>query len=452
MRFLNRSPSDRPWPRVVVVGAGFAGLWAAKTLARSQCSVLILDRNNYHTFLPLLYQVAAAELEPEQIAFPIRGIFRRHPNVDFAMTEVRGFDLTRRLVTTDTYSYPYDYLVLAAGSMTRFFSVPGAAEYAFRLKTLEQGIALRNQILSCVERADQTGDLDLQRQLLTFTVVGGGPTGIEYAGALSELLRRPLARDYPRLDLDAARIVLVEAQDGLLPGFPDNLRRYALRRLESKGVEVHTRAQVVTVTRDRVELQGREPIPTETVVWTAGVKGQSVVAGTGLPVTPGNRLRVEPTLQLCGHPEAFAAGDLCAVQQDGHELPMIAPVAIQQGRAAARNIMRLHRGTTPPGRFATATRGPWPPWDAMPRWSAWANKLSRVFPAWVLWLFVHLLYLIGFRNRLIVLITWAWDYFLVERAVRLILPKDPPWVRRQQPPDDTGGAKGKGTRSVPLRR
>lgn len=450
MTAKDRSPSDRPWPRVVVVGAGFAGLWAARTLARFQCSVLILDRNNYHTFLPLLYQVAAAELEPEQIAFPIRGIFRRHPNVDFAMTEVQGFDLTRRLVTTDTYSYPYDYLLLAAGSMTRFFNVPGAAEYAFRLKTLEQGIALRNQILSCVERADQAGDLELQRQLLTFTIVGGGPTGIEYAGALSELVRRPLARDYPRLDLGASRIVLVEAQDGLLPGFPDNLRRYALSRLKSKGVEVHTRAQVVTVTRDRVELKGQDPIPTETVVWTAGVKGQSMVAGTGLPVTPVNRLRVEPTLQLSGHPEVFAAGDLCAFQQDGGELPMIAPVAIQQGRAAARNIMRLHRGRpTRPFRYrdkgTMATLGR----------NAAVVRLGRRtftgFPAWVLWLFVHLLYLIGFRNRLIVLITWAWDYFLVERAVRLILPKDPPWVRRQ-PPDDTDGAKGKGTRSVPLRR
>lgn len=409
-------------PRVVIVGGGFGGLWAARRLARSgRVDVVLVDRNNYHTFLPLLYQVAAAEIEPEQIAYPLRGVFRRQDRVSVALAEVRGVDGARRVLHTDGPDIPYDHLILAPGSLTSFFGVPGAAENAYTLKSLEDAVRLRNHILACFERASLTEDPARRAALLTFTVVGGGPTGVEFAGALAELVRTPLARDFPELaGKTPARIVLLEAADGLLTGFPEQLRTYARDRLALMGVEVRTKAGVAEVGPTDVRLGDGMRIATCTVAWTAGVRGHDVAAAMGLPVGRGGRVSVLPTLQVDGHPEIHVVGDLSL--PEGQNPPMIAPNATQQGRHAASNVLRLLQGGKAKvfryrdkGAMATIGRQ-----AAVVRLGRFA--FSGLW-AWVLWLFVHLAYLIGFRNRLFVLVNWAWDYLFFERSVRLILPR-----------------------------
>lgn len=427
-------------PRVVIVGGGFGGLWAARRLARSgRVDVVLVDRNNYHTFLPLLYQVAAAELEPEQIAYPLRGIFRGRRRVSVAVAEARGVDLDRRTLHTDGPDIPYDQLILAPGSRTAFFGVKGAAEHAYLLKSLEDAVRLRNRILACFEAASLTEDPVRRAALLTFTVVGGGPTGVEFAGALAELVRTPLARDFPELaDRTSPRIVLLEAADGLLTGFPPRLRAYARERLALMGVEVHAEARVAEVTPAEVRLGDGMRIATCTVVWTAGVCGNDVAAAMGLPVGRGGRVVVLPTLQVAGHPELHVVGDLAL--PEGESPPMIAPSAIQQGLHAAGNVLRLlEGGETAPFRYrdkgAMATIGR----------RAAVVRLGRFALsgqcAWLLWLFVHLAYLIGFRNRLFVLMNWAWDYLFFERAVRLILPRsDTDNAVCEAPPEASGGS------------
>jgi len=411
-------------PRVVILGAGFGGLWAARTLAHAPLDVTLIDRNNYHTFFPLLYQVAAAELEPEHIVYPVRSILRRLPNAHFCMGETMHVDFAARSVETNGRSLPYDFLVLATGSVTHFFGVPGAAEHAFVLKTLEQGIALRNHILCCFERAIHEPDLARRRCLLTFAIVGGGPTGVEFAGALAELIRGPLARDYRGLDFRDVRVALLEATKTLLSGLPGKLCTYAENRLRRMGVEVHLGAMVNEVNGSSLALKDGTSIPTETVVWTAGVRGDPMAQLWGLPISKGGRVGVLPTLQLVGHPEVFITGDLAHIERDDRPLPMIAPVATQQGTAAARNILHLMKGEDPtpfyyrdPGMMVTVGRN-----AAV----AVVGGFSVTgFAAWVVWLSVHLAKLIGFRNRLVVLINWAWDYLFYERAVRLILPMQP---------------------------
>ncbi|WP_448595288.1 NAD(P)/FAD-dependent oxidoreductase [Thermoflexus hugenholtzii] len=410
-------------PRIVVVGAGFGGLWAVRTLAFEPVEVLLVDRRNHHTFFPLLYQVAAAEIEPEAIAFPIRGLLRRFPNVGFEMAEVRGIDLTARRLETDGPPIDYDFLILAPGSVAHTFGVPGVAEHAFFLKDLDQAVALRNHILSVFERAAREPDPLRRRRLLTFVIVGGGPTGVEFAGALAELIARPLRRDFPTLDFREVRVLLLEAMEEVLPGLPAVLSAYARERLRHLGVEVRRRAPVAAVGPDWVRLQDGEAIETATVVWTAGVRGHPLGAALGLPLGPGGRAPVTPTLQVPGHPEIYVVGDLALPEGPGR-LPMVAPVAIQQGTLAARNILRALKGRPPlpfryrdPGTLVTIGRN-----------AAVAHVFGRAFTgfaAWLLWLGVHLIRLIGMRNRLVVLSGWAWDYLFYERAVRLILPSPP---------------------------
>lgn len=407
-------------PRVVIVGAGFGGLWAAHTLARAPVDVLLIDRNNYHTFLPLLYQVAAAELEPEEIAYPVRGILRRLPDAEFAMAEVQEVDFDRRVVKANVSTVPYDFLILATGSVSHFFDVPGAAEHAFSLKTLKEGIALRNHILTCFECTVREPDVARRRALLTFVIVGGGPTGVEFAGALAELIHGPLVRDYPGLNFQEVRVVLLEAQASLLPGLPASLQAYAVRRLERMGVEVRLRLPVSAVTPQTVHLKDGRLIPTETVIWTAGVRGDPKAQAWGLPAIRNGRVPVAFTLQVPGHPEVYVVGDLAYVEEQGRPLPMVAPVALQQGQTAAHNIIRQISGQ-PPEPFRYRDRGTM---VTIGRNAGVAHLFGRSligFPAWVVWLSVHLFNLIGFRNRLFVMLNWAWDYFLYERAVRLIL-------------------------------
>lgn len=408
-------------PRVVIVGAGFGGLWAMRALGRSPVRSILLDRNNYHMFSPLLYQVAAAEVSAGDIVYPVRSIVRRIRNAEFCLATVQRVDFDRRAVVTDHATIPFDYLILATGSVTNFYGVAGASQHAFLLKDVDQGLALRNHILRRFEHAMHTKDPEARRRMLTFVIVGGGPTGVEFAGALAELVRGPLAKDYRHMDLASVRVVLLEATNTLLADFPERLRTYARTRLQHMGVDVRLRANVQRITNTDLLLSDGTVLPTETAVWTAGVRGDPLARDWGMTTARNGRVEVLPTLQLAQHPNIYVVGDLALGMKDGQPLPMIAPVAIQQGVHAARNIARQISGREPipfryrdPGAMVTIGRN-----AAVAR----VGKLSLTgFPAWLTWLSVHLAKLIGFRNRILVLINWAWDYFLYERAVRLIMP------------------------------
>ncbi len=411
---------DKNKTRVVIVGAGFAGLSAAKRLARvKELEILLLDCNNYHTFQPLLYQVAAAELDSEEIANPLRGLFRRYPRVSLAMLEVTGADFEKRLLHTNGPDIEYDYLILATGSISNFFGIPGAEENTFPLKSLEEAVHLRNHILRCFEQAALLPET-APDGLTHLVVVGGGPAGVEYAGALAELIRTPLSRDFSEMPPGFARVTLVDAVDEILVGFPPRLRAYAHKRLERMGITVRTGAQVKEVRDDAVVLGDGTVLPSKTVVWTAGVRGSDLGPALNLPLGRGGRVAVSPTLQLPEHPEIYIAGDLSL--PEGMNLPMVAPNAIQQGLCAAENILRHLRKKEPKpfayhdkGSLATIGRN-----AAVARLGRF--EFSGVI-AWVLWLGVHLTYLVGFHNRIMVLIDWAWDYLFFERSVRLILPR-----------------------------
>ena len=408
-------------PTVVIIGAGFAGIWAARTLASSNARVLVIDTNNYHTFLPLLYQVAAAELKAEEIAYPVRGILRDIARAQFVMGTVQELDPAARTVRTECLTIRYDYLLIATGSTTEFFGTPGAAEYALPLKTLDHAIKIRNHILAAFERSAGERDAALRKRALTFAVVGGGPTGVEFAGALAELIHGPLVRDYPEISPSDIAILLIEGGNRLLPGLPDRMGEYTRRTLEAKGVTVRLQTQVASVDADAVHLKDGSVIPADTVVWSAGIRGAEGPRRWGLPTARGERVEVLPTLQVAGYPEIFIAGDLAFFSADGQPLPVIAPVAIQQGRSAAANIMRLIEGREALP-FSYKDRGAM---VTIGRNAAAAHVRGRVFtgfPAWLLWLLIHLLNLIGFPNRFFVFSQWAMDYFFFERTVRLILP------------------------------
>lgn len=404
---------------VVVVGTGFGGLRAARALRRAPVQVVLLDRNNYHLFQPLLYQVATAGLEPEEIAKPARAILRGQQNADFRLVDVTRVDLAGRRLETSAGPIPYDVLVLAPGGETNFFGLDAVQRRGLGLKDIPDAIAIRNHVLACFEQAMLEPDPERRRSLLTFIVVGGGPTGVEMAGALSELIRLVLVKDYPRLNIKDVRILLLEATDKLLAAMPERLREAAGRTLWRKYVEVRFGATVADFDGKQVRLKSGEIIPAQTLIWAAGVRASSLTATLGIPPGRQGRIPVESTLQLAGHPEVFIIGDAAYREQDGEPLPMLAPVAIQMGESVARNIARqLRAEPLVPFRYrdqgTLATIG---------RNAAVANvyglKLSG-FPAWVMWLVVHIIQLIGFRNKLFVLINWAWDYFFYERAARLI--------------------------------
>jgi len=404
---------------VVIVGAGFGGLRAARALRRAPVQVVLLDRNNYHLFQPLLYQVATAGLEPDQIAKPVRAILRGQQNFDFRMVEVSGVDLNGRRLQTSAGPIAYDFLILAHGGETNFFGLDGVRTHGLSLKDVSDAVEIRNHVLTCFEQAMLEPDPERRRARLTFVVVGGGPTGVEMAGALSELIRLVLVKDYPRLNIKDVRILLLEATDKLLAAMPERLREAAGRTLWRKWIEVRFGASVADFDGERVRLKSGEVIPARTVIWAAGVKAASLNEGVGLAAGRQGRIAVESTLQVPGHPEVYLIGDASYVEEHGAPLPMVAPVAIQMAEAAAQNIVRTVRGKPlQPFRYrdqgTLATIG---------RNAAVAHvfglQLSG-FPAWVMWLVVHIIQLIGFRNKLFVLLNWAWDYFFYERAVRLI--------------------------------
>jgi len=409
-------------PRVLIVGAGFGGLRAARVLRRAPVDLLLVDRNNYHLFQPLLYQVATAGLSPDQVAHPVRAIFRKQKNLEFRMVEVRGVDLKDRVLQTDREPLPYDFLILAMGARTDFFGLEDVARLGFGLKDVDDAVKIRNHVLRSLEEAMVEKDTARRRELLTFVVVGGGPTGVETAGALSELTRVVLRKDYPGLDPNLVRILLLEAADRPLAGMPEDLAEAAVHSLSRKQVEVRLGRQVEGYDGSRVRILGGEEIPARTLIWSAGVDAVELTRTIGTPIARQGRLAVEPSLQLAHHQEVYVIGDAAYLEVDGQPLPMMAPVAIQMGETAARNILRSLCNQNPlplryrnPGSLATIGRN-----SAV----AYVHGLKfKGFVAWVVWLVVHLIQLIGFRNKIIVLVNWAWDYFFYERAVRLITPE-----------------------------
>jgi len=409
-----------PPPRtVVIVGAGFGGLNAARALRRAPVQVVLLDRNNYHLFQPLLYQVATAGLEPEEIARPARAILRGQRNFDFRMVNVTRVDFAAKRLETSAGPISYDFLVLAPGGETNFFGLESMQRHGLGLKDIPDAIEIRNHVLTCFEQAMLEPDAEKRRALLTFIVVGGGPTGVEMAGALSELIRLVLVKDYPRLNIKDVRILLLEATDKLLAALPERLREAAVKTLWRKWIDVRFGAQVADYEGTQIRLKSGEVIPAQTVIWAAGVRASPLNATLGIAPGRQGRIPVEPTLQVPGHPEVFIIGDAAYREQDGEPLPMVAPVAIQMGHFVARNIKRQLKGQPlEPFRYrdqgTLATIG---------RNAAVANVYgikATGFVAWVMWLGIHIIQLIGFRNKLFVLINWAWDYFFYERAARLI--------------------------------
>ena len=408
-------------PRVVIVGAGFGGLRAARALRKAPVEITLIDRRNYHLFQPLLYQVATAGVSPGEIAHPVRGILRGQGNLQFRLAEVQGVDLAARRLHTSTGSLDYDHLILAIGGETHYFGIDSVARNGIGLKDLDDAISIRNQVLRSFELADQESDPEVRRAHLTFVVVGGGPTGVESAGAISELIRLVLAKDFSHLNLKDVRVLLLEAGDKLLLGFPGALQEEAAETLWRKHVEVRFGAAVVDFDGERVLLKSGESIPARTLLWSAGVRAQGLADKLGVAQGRQGRVVVTPALQLPNHSEVYMIGDAAYLEAEGQTLPMVAPVAMQMADTAAANILHMLKGEAledfvykDPGSLATIGRG-----AAVAR----LGKFQfRGFIAWMLWLVVHLIQLIGFRNRLTVLISWAWDYFFYERSVRLIAP------------------------------
>jgi NADH dehydrogenase len=404
----------------VIAGAGFGGLTCARALKRAPVDVLIIDRNNYHLFTPLLYQVASALLDPGEIARPVRSLVRPFANVDFKQAEVTGADLVGRRLLTDRGEITYDYLVLATGSQSDYFGNASLARHAFGLKDLEEGLALRNRILSQFESSRWSTDAAERRVLLTFAVVGAGPTGVELAGSLAELIHLVLRNDYRDLILDEVRVLLIEAGGAPLGAFVPALREAARKSLEEKGVEVMLGAKVESVDEGSIKLVGGREIAAGTVIWTAGVRASDLGAALGIELGRQARVKVETTLQVPGHPAAFVIGDLAGAIGGGAPLPMLIPVAMQEGKQVGATIAELVRNGgakafryKDPGIMATIGRN-----SAVAELGA--VRLSG-FLGWLMWLGVHLVNVISFRSRLVVLVNWAWEYLFYDRPIRLIL-------------------------------
>jgi len=420
--------SDRDGqPHVVIVGGGFGGLYAARALANRPVRVTLLDRRNHHLFQPLLYQVATAALNPSDIATPLRSILRRAPNVTVLLAEVVSVDLAGRRLVLAEGAMPYDALVLAAGAGHSYFGHDDWEPLAPSLKTLEDALEIRRRVLLAYEEAERERDGAEQRALLTSVVIGGGPTGVELAGALAEISRETIARDFRLIDPTKARIVLLEGGPRVLAAFPDPLPARAAAALARIGVEVRTGATVTRVTPDAVWLGG-EQIRARTVLWAAGVAAAPLTRTLGVPLDHAGRVLVERDLSIPGHPEAFAIGDLCAFTGgDGRPLPGLAPVALQQGRAAARNVLH-HLAGEPTEAFHYRDRGSMATIGRAAAVAVVGRLRLSGLPAWLAWLFVHIMFLIGFRNRFLVLFEWAWAYVSWQRGARLITG---PWRARR---------------------
>jgi NADH dehydrogenase len=412
---------------VVVIGGGFGGLAAVKILRHQPLRVTLLDRHNYHLFQPLLYQVATATLSPGDIASPIRWIFRHAANVRVLLAEATAIDVAAREVRLDEGTpVRYDYLIVATGSSHSYFGHDKWAHHASGLKTLEDALQIRRRILLAFERAEHETDPARRQELLTFVLVGGGPTGVELAGTLAEIARQTLRDEFRSIDTRRARIVLVEAGETILPSFPPKLRNAARTSLERLGVEVLERTTVTAVDERGVMLSTTDRLSSGTVLWAAGVTASPLVRSLGVPLDRAGRAIVEPDLSIPGHPDVFVVGDAAAFHhQGGTPLPGVAQVAIQQAAHAARTIVNRQRGmaSTP---FVFSDKGSMAIVGRRSGltdlgWIAFSGTLG-----WLAWLFLHIFMLIGFRNRLVVLLQWSVAYFTYQRSVRLITFQQPP--------------------------
>lgn len=406
-------------PHVVILGGGFGGLYAARALAKLPVRVTLVDRQNHHVFQPLLYQVATAALSPGDIASPIRWILRHQARTRVLLAEARTIDTTRRVVALDGGELSYDFLIVAAGATHAYFGHDEWARAAPGLKTLDDALKIRRRVLIAFERAERESDPAAQLRWLTFVVVGGGPTGVELAGSLAEIARHTLAHEFRSIHPHRARIILLEGARNILDAFPEALRASAEAALLRLGVQVRKSAPATAIDENGVSV-GAERIEAGTVLWAAGVKASPLGASLGAPLDRAGRVVVEPDLSIPGHPEVFVVGDLAAFRHQGERpLPGVAQVAMQGGAHAARMIGRtIHQQPREmfryrdPGNMATIGRG-----------SAIADFGTfhlTGFVAWLAWLFVHVFNLIGFRNRLVVMLQWAWSYVSYQRNVRLI--------------------------------
>jgi NADH dehydrogenase len=414
--------------QVVIVGGGFGGLYAARALRRSPVRVTLVDRRNFHLFQPLLYQVATGGLSPANIAAPLRSLLRRQRQTSVLLAEVVGFDLAKREVLLADGKIAYDSLIVAAGSRFNYFGHDEWRAVAPGLKTIEDATAIRARVLTAFEEAERSTDQEARRKWLTFVIVGGGATGVELAGALAEIARNTLRRDFRSINSADARILLVEGRERLLEAFPVDLSDHTARTLEKLGVTIYTQALVTDVRSHEVVIKKNdrtETIAAGSILWTAGVQAsplaRKLAAASGAETDRMGRIVVEPDLTIKGHPEIFVVGDMAHfAHRDGGPLPGVAPVAMQQGRYAAQVIEARAAGKAPPPLFRYHDRGNM---AVIGRSAAVADIGGRHmwgFAAWFVWLFIHLLYLAQFQNRLLVLVQWAWNYFTRNRSARLI--------------------------------
>ena len=416
--------NGKPIPRVVIVGAGFGGLNAARLLANTRVQVTVIDRRNHHTFQPLLYQVATAGLSPGEIAAPIRSILRSRENVEVLMAEVTGFDLERRMVEARDGQVSFDYLIVAAGASHAYFGHDEWEPFAPGLKSIEDALEIRRRVLLAFELAERQTAAGVAAPPLNFVIVGAGPTGVELAGTLAEICRHALTDEFRAIDPARAHILLVEGGARVLPSYPQDLSLSAQEQLHRLGVEVRTSTMVTQIEPGAVYL-GNTRLAAAVVLWAAGVAASPLGKKLGAPVDRAGRVLVQPDLSLPGHPEVFVIGDLAALKDEhGKMLPGVAPVAIQQGRFVAKLI----RGAVESAEGSVPVRPPFHYWDkgslATIGRAAAVAEFGRIhisgFLAWLSWLFIHILFLIGFRNRLLVFIQWAWSYVTYERGARLI--------------------------------
>ena len=407
-------------PRVVIIGGGFGGLYAARAFARAPVDVTLVDRTNHHLFQPLLYQVATATLAPTDITAPIRWLLRKQKNVRVLLAEVTGIDVAGREVSCDAgaLTLPYDYLIVASGSRHSYFGHADWEKVAPGLKSIDDAIVIRHRFLTALERAEKTTSEEERRRLLTFVIVGGGPTGVELAGMIPLITRHGLPAEFRSVDTRLSRVILLEGGPRVLPTFPEDLAAHAHRDLVNMGVEVRTQSIVTRVERGGVWI-GDEHLESETVFWAAGNESSPLGAMLGAPLDRAGRVKVEPDLSVPGHPEVFVVGDLAEMFTDGKRVPGVAPAAMQSGPHAAHNILRLvGRRSTKPFRYRNkgdlATIGRNRAIAQFPTFQMWGVL------AWWFWLFLHIMYLAGFRNRISVLIEWAYSYFTYQRGARLI--------------------------------
>ncbi|HEV8185325.1 MAG TPA: NAD(P)/FAD-dependent oxidoreductase [Chthoniobacterales bacterium] len=406
-------------PRVVVVGGGFGGLEAAKKLGDKQVDVTLIDRTNYHLFQPLLYEVATAALSPADIAAPLRAVLTKFRNIEVILAEVTAVDVDAKKVKTTDREIPYDYLILATGSRHSYFGNDQWEKLAPGLKSLEDAVEIRRRLLMAFEYAEKVSDEASRRAAMTFAIIGGGPTGVEMAGAIAEIARYTLAKDFKHIDPSHARVILIEGDKRVLSGFPEDLSESAMKQLRAIGVEVITGVHASNLTEEGLEVKG-EFIPCRVKIWAAGNTASAVGRSLGVPVDRAGRVIVNNDLTIPGHPEVQVIGDLAHFEhREGKLLPGVSPVAMQQGRHAAQNILTMLEGLKP-RRF-------WY-WDKGSMATIGRNKavadlnfmhLSGL-PAWLVWLFVHIIFLVGFRNRIAVLLQWAWAYVSFNKGARLI--------------------------------